>query len=86
MEIREINEDNFLSAGEMPLPELYFMMALLFFLSGCFWVFILKKSKYVKLLFYVIKILLTITLSKNIILFTGTLSSKFTILWLFWFS
>ncbi|XP_014225374.1 protein GPR107 isoform X1 [Trichogramma pretiosum] len=46
MEIKEINEDNFLSAGEMPLPELYFMMALLFFLSGCFWVFfILRKSK-----------------------------------------
>ncbi|CAB0045102.1 unnamed protein product [Trichogramma brassicae] len=35
-----------LHAGEMPLPELYFMMALLFFLSGCFWVFfILRKSK-----------------------------------------
>jgi hypothetical protein len=47
MEIKEINNDNFLSAGEMPLPELYFMMALLFFLSGCFWVFLLKKSKYV---------------------------------------
>ncbi|OXU22073.1 hypothetical protein TSAR_011759 [Trichomalopsis sarcophagae] len=46
MEIREINNDNFLSAGEMPLPELYFMMALLFFLSGCFWVFILKNSKH----------------------------------------
>ncbi|XP_011498001.1 PREDICTED: protein GPR107 [Ceratosolen solmsi marchali] len=46
MEIKEINNDNFLSAGEMPLPELYFMMALLFFLSGCFWVFILKKSKH----------------------------------------
>lgn len=29
----------------MPLPALYFMMALLFFLSGCFWVFILKTSK-----------------------------------------
>lgn len=45
MEIAEINNDNFLSAGEMPLPALYFTMALLFFLSGCFWVFILNKSK-----------------------------------------
>ncbi|KAL7304190.1 hypothetical protein TKK_0003387 [Trichogramma kaykai] len=46
MEIKEINEDNFLSAGEMPFPKLYFMMALLFFLSGCFWVFFISsKSK-----------------------------------------
>ncbi|KAL0118400.1 hypothetical protein PUN28_009214 [Cardiocondyla obscurior] len=46
VEIAEINNDNFLSAGEMPLPALYFTMALLFFLSGCFWVFILNKSKH----------------------------------------
>ncbi|KAJ9591309.1 hypothetical protein L9F63_002159, partial [Diploptera punctata] len=45
MEIEENNNGNFLSAGEMPLPALYFMMSLLFFLSGCFWVFILRKSK-----------------------------------------
>ncbi|XP_043286236.1 protein GPR107 isoform X2 [Venturia canescens] len=46
MQIAEENKGNFLSAGEMPLPALYFMMALLFFLSGCFWVFILKNSKH----------------------------------------
>ncbi|XP_012279514.1 protein GPR107 isoform X2 [Orussus abietinus] len=46
MQIQENNGGNFLSAGEMPLPALYFMMALLFMLSGCFWVFILKKSKH----------------------------------------
>ncbi|CAL7933485.1 unnamed protein product [Xylocopa violacea] len=46
IQISEINSGNFLSAGEMPLPALYFMMSLLFFLSGCFWVFILKKSKH----------------------------------------
>ncbi|CAK9802559.1 Protein GPR107 [Anthophora plagiata] len=46
IQISEINNGNFLSAGEMPLPALYFMMALLFFLSGCFWVFIPKKSKH----------------------------------------
>ncbi|XP_057333261.1 protein GPR107 isoform X2 [Microplitis mediator] len=45
MHITEINNGNFLSAGEMPLPALYFMMSLLFFFSGCFWVLILKKSK-----------------------------------------
>ncbi|XP_046391481.1 protein GPR107 [Ischnura elegans] len=45
IEIEEKNSGNYLSAGEMPLPALYFMMAILFFLSGCFWVFILRKSK-----------------------------------------
>jgi len=45
VEIAEINNDNFLSAGEIPLPTLYFTMALLFFFSGCLWVFILNKSK-----------------------------------------
>ncbi|XP_050691342.1 protein GPR107-like [Eriocheir sinensis] len=46
LEIEEMNpDDNYLSAGEMPLPALYFMMALLFFLSACFWFFLLKKSR-----------------------------------------
>ncbi|XP_042891846.1 protein GPR107-like isoform X2 [Penaeus japonicus] len=46
LQIEEVNpDDNYLSAGEMPLPALYFMMALLFFLSACFWFFLLKKSK-----------------------------------------
>jgi len=44
IEIEEKNSDSFLSAGEMPLPALYQMLAILFFLSGCFWVFILKKT------------------------------------------
>ena len=43
-------DDNYLSAGEMPLPALYFMMALLFLLSAAFWFFLLKKSKWVFLL------------------------------------
>ncbi|XP_002071432.2 protein GPR107 [Drosophila willistoni] len=46
VDIEENNNGNYLSAGEMPLPALYFMMSLLFFLSGLFWVFILKKSKH----------------------------------------
>ena len=44
IEIAEKNSDSYLSAGEMPLPALYQMLAILFFLSGCFWVFILKKT------------------------------------------
>ncbi|XP_053949655.1 protein GPR107 [Anastrepha ludens] len=46
VDIEEKNNNNFLSAGEMPLPALYSMMSVLFFLSGLFWVFILKKSKH----------------------------------------
>ncbi|KAL1516698.1 hypothetical protein ABEB36_000576 [Hypothenemus hampei] len=38
--------NNYLSAGEMPLPALYCMMSILFFLSGMFWVFLLKQSKH----------------------------------------
>lgn len=42
----ELNpDDNYLSAGEMPLPALFFMMALLFMLSAAFWFFLLRKSK-----------------------------------------
>jgi len=44
IDIQEKNQDSYLSAGEMPLPALYQMLAILFFLSGCFWVFILKKN------------------------------------------
>uniref|UniRef100_A0A182MZP6 GOST seven transmembrane domain-containing protein n=1 Tax=Anopheles dirus TaxID=7168 RepID=A0A182MZP6_9DIPT len=46
VDIEEKNSGNYLSAGEMPLPALYFMMSVLFFLSGLFWVFILRKSKH----------------------------------------
>ncbi|XP_037080043.1 protein GPR107-like [Pollicipes pollicipes] len=44
VEMSEQNMDSYLSAGEMPLPALYFMMSVLFFISSCFWLFILKKS------------------------------------------
>ncbi|XP_035894549.1 protein GPR107 [Anopheles stephensi] len=46
VDIEEKNSGNYLSAGEMPLPALYFMMSVLFFLSGLFWLFILRKSKH----------------------------------------
>lgn len=46
VDIEEKNDNNFLSAGEMPLPALYSMMGVLFCLSGFFWIFILKKSKH----------------------------------------
>ncbi|XP_049884726.1 protein GPR107 [Pectinophora gossypiella] len=46
IEIYESNDGNFLSAGEMPLPALYSMMSLVFFLSAGFWTFILKTSRH----------------------------------------
>jgi hypothetical protein len=45
IKIEEKNRgENYLSAGEMPLPALYQMLSILFLLTGCFWVFILKKN------------------------------------------
>ncbi|XP_014366359.2 protein GPR107 [Papilio machaon] len=46
LEIYESNDGNFLSAGEMPLPALYSMMSIIFFLSAGFWTFILKTSRH----------------------------------------
>lgn len=46
VDIEESNAGNYLSAGEMPLPALYFMMSLLFLLTGVFWVFLLKNSRH----------------------------------------
>lgn len=46
IEITEQNMNGYLSAGEMPLPALFCMMSILFFLSGMFWVFLLKQSKH----------------------------------------
>lgn len=46
IEIVEKNMGNYLSASEMPLPALYCTMSILFFLSGMFWVFLLKQSKH----------------------------------------
>lgn len=46
VQITEKNTSSFLSAGEMPLPALYCMMSVLFFLSGMFWVFLLRQSKH----------------------------------------
>ena len=45
IEVTERNGDSYLSAGEMPLPVLYFIMSTVFLASGCFWVGILCKSK-----------------------------------------
>ncbi|RZC33666.1 GPR107 [Asbolus verrucosus] len=46
IQIIEQNMSSFLSAGEMPLPALYSMMAILFLLSGMFWVFLLRQSRH----------------------------------------
>lgn len=46
IDIEERNFENYLSAEEIPLPALYTMMSILFFFSGIFWVYILKKSKH----------------------------------------
>ncbi|XP_053624447.1 protein GPR107 [Plodia interpunctella] len=47
IEIFESNtNNNYLSAGEMPLPNLYSLMSLVFLLCAIFWTYILKTSRH----------------------------------------
>jgi len=41
----EKNEDSYLSAGEMPLPTLFLTWAIIYFLAGVSWIFILRAAK-----------------------------------------
>lgn len=43
--ISEINADgNYLSAGDIPLPSLYFSMSIVYFITGVLWVYFLYRS------------------------------------------
>ncbi|XP_060862331.1 protein GPR107 [Metopolophium dirhodum] len=45
--INEINADgNYLSAGDMPLPSLYFSMSIIYFFTDVLWVYFLYRSTY----------------------------------------
>ncbi|XP_050421649.1 protein GPR107 [Adelges cooleyi] len=44
--ISESNNGNYLSAGDMPLPSLYFSMSIIFLITGIVWVYTLYKSNY----------------------------------------
>ena len=44
LDITESNIHNFLSAGEMPLPEMYFALSIIFFLLGVFWISVVKTK------------------------------------------
>uniref|UniRef100_A0A6G1SAZ3 Protein GPR107 n=1 Tax=Aceria tosichella TaxID=561515 RepID=A0A6G1SAZ3_9ACAR len=37
--------ENYLSAGAMPLPQMYFMLSVMFFLCGCAWVNFIRSQK-----------------------------------------
>ncbi|XP_075533718.1 protein GPR107 [Dermacentor variabilis] len=43
--ISERNDGSFLSAGEIPLPQVYFLMAVVFFAVGCYWIYLLRQRK-----------------------------------------
>ncbi|XP_061119545.1 protein GPR107 isoform X1 [Conger conger] len=43
--IEEKNPDSFLSAGEIPLPKLYIIMSVFFFLIGTIWVHVLRTHR-----------------------------------------
>lgn len=44
MDITEDNNGNFLTAGEMPVPVLYFTFCVLYFIAGVAWLSVLRKS------------------------------------------
>ncbi|KAL7040321.1 hypothetical protein ACKWTF_000356 [Chironomus riparius] len=46
VDIEENNNGNYLSATEMPLPILYFLMSVIYFLSGLLWIYVLRQSKH----------------------------------------
>ena len=41
----ERNQESFLSAGELPVPTLYFTWAIIYFLAAISWMYILRSSK-----------------------------------------
>nr|ACD80178.1 G protein-coupled receptor [Littorina littorea] len=43
--ITEDNNGNFLTAGEMPVPAVYFTFSVLFFIAGVAWLSVLRRSK-----------------------------------------
>ncbi|XP_078685664.1 protein GPR107-like isoform X2 [Branchiostoma floridae x Branchiostoma belcheri] len=45
VDVVEMNNNNYLSAGEIPLPPVYLTMMAVFFLTGCLWIHILRKRK-----------------------------------------
>lgn len=43
------NQENYLSAGLMPLPQMYFVLSVCFFLLGCIWINFIARQKEVAL-------------------------------------
>ncbi|XP_061169779.1 protein GPR107-like [Saccostrea echinata] len=45
IDIEETNDGNYLSAGEIPIPALFFVLSALFFIAGIVWMVILRRVK-----------------------------------------
>nr|XP_022320969.1 protein GPR108-like isoform X2 [Crassostrea virginica] len=43
--IEERNDDNYLSAGDIPIPILFFILSIVFFIAGIIWMVILRRVK-----------------------------------------
>ncbi|CAN7989836.1 unnamed protein product, partial [Ixodes pacificus] len=43
--ISERNEGSYLSAGEIPLPQVYFLVSIVFFVVGCYWIYVLRQRR-----------------------------------------
>ncbi|XP_046362266.1 protein GPR107-like [Haliotis rufescens] len=63
LEITEDNNGNFLSAGQMPEPALYFTFSLIFFIAACLWLGVIKKSEVYKIHFLMLAVVFVKSLS-----------------------
>nr|XP_034304213.1 protein GPR107 [Crassostrea gigas] len=45
IDIEERNDNNYLSAGDIPIPTLFFILSVLFFIAGVVWMVILRRVK-----------------------------------------
>jgi len=51
LKVMEDNNGNYLSAGEMPIPTLFFGLCVVYLGVAIFWMVVLRKAKYVVLFF-----------------------------------
>lgn len=49
MNIVAKNKNSYLSSGDIPNPQLYFGLAVLFFVTAVVWVYMIKTTKFVQL-------------------------------------
>ncbi|XP_074654918.1 protein GPR107-like isoform X2 [Tubulanus polymorphus] len=66
LNITEKNPQTYLSAGDAPLPPLYFAFAIVYFLLGCFWFYVLRHLSELTVVYKIHYIMLALCYIKSI--------------------